>query len=54
MPHGKVCCLEIPANKAEDAAELYSRIFGWKVRERGDGNLALRLCRSRRQRVWPL
>jgi predicted enzyme related to lactoylglutathione lyase len=40
MPHGKICYLEIPANKAEDAAKFYSDIFGWKVRARGDGNLA--------------
>jgi predicted enzyme related to lactoylglutathione lyase len=40
MPHGKICYLEIPANKAEDAATFYSTIFGWKVRQRGDGNLA--------------
>src|ERR1043166_5489699 len=40
MPHGKICYLEIPANRAEDAAAFYSGIFGWKVRERGDGNLA--------------
>lgn len=40
MPHGKICYLEIPANKADDAAEFYSSIFGWKVRQRGDGNLA--------------
>ena len=40
MPHGKICYLEIPAGKAEDAAAFYSAIFGWKVRERGDGNLA--------------
>ena len=40
MPHGKICYLEIPANQAEDAAAFYSAIFGWKVRERGDGNLA--------------
>src|SRR2546423_15645648 len=38
--HGKICCLEIPANIAGDAASFYSSIFGWKVRERGDGNLA--------------
>ena len=38
--HGKICYLEIPANTAADAASFYSRIFGWKVRERGDGNLA--------------
>ncbi|HTS90123.1 MAG TPA: hypothetical protein VMG41_16640 [Gemmatimonadales bacterium] len=40
MPHGKICYLEIPANRAEDAARFYSNIFGRKVRERGDGNLA--------------
>ena len=40
MAHGKICYLEIPANKAEDAAAFYSTIFGWKVRQRGDGNLA--------------
>ena len=40
MPHGKICYLEIPANKAEDAAAFYSSIFGWSVRQRGDGNLA--------------
>ena len=40
MPHGKICYLEIPANQAEDSAAFYSRIFGWTVRERGDGNLA--------------
>ncbi|MES2359321.1 MAG: VOC family protein [Gemmatimonadota bacterium] len=40
MPHGKICYLEIPANLAEDSAAFYSSIFGWKVRPRGDGNLA--------------
>jgi predicted enzyme related to lactoylglutathione lyase len=40
MPHGKICYLEIPANRAEDSATFYSSIFGWKVRPRGDGNLA--------------
>ena len=40
MPHGKICYLEIPANRAEESARFYSDIFGWTVRERGDGNLA--------------
>ena len=40
MSHGKICYLEIPANRPEDSARFYSDIFGWKVRERGDGNLA--------------
>ena len=40
MPHGKICYLEIPAKTAEASAEFYSNIFGWKVRMRGDGELA--------------
>ena len=40
MPHGKICYLEIPATKAQDSADFYSAIFGWKVRRRGDGELA--------------
>ena len=40
MPHGKICYLEIPSKTAESSAEFYSSIFNWKVRPRGDGNLA--------------
>lgn len=40
MPHGKICYLEIPAHTAEASAEFYASIFGWKVRRRGDGELA--------------
>jgi predicted enzyme related to lactoylglutathione lyase len=40
MPHGKICYLEIPANREEDSAAFYASIFGWKTRQRGDGNLA--------------
>jgi predicted enzyme related to lactoylglutathione lyase len=40
MSHGKICYLEIPATTAEASAEFYGSIFGWKVRTRGDGELA--------------
>ena len=40
MTHGKICYLEIPTRTAEASAEFYSSIFGWKVRRRGDGELA--------------
>ena len=29
MTHGKICYLEIPAKRAEDAAAFYANIFGW-------------------------
>ena len=37
---GKICHLEIPAKTAEASAQFYSSIFGWRVRKRGDGELA--------------
>jgi predicted enzyme related to lactoylglutathione lyase len=40
MTHGKICYLEIPAVTGEASAEFYSSIFGWKVRRRGDGEMA--------------
>lgn len=40
MPHGKICYLEIPAKTGEASAEFYNRIFRWKVRRRGDGEMA--------------
>ena len=40
MAHGKICYLEIPAIRAEDSARFYATVFGWKIRDRGDGNLA--------------
>jgi predicted enzyme related to lactoylglutathione lyase len=40
MAHGKICYLEIPAKTAQASADFYSQIFGWKIRRRGDGEIA--------------
>src|SRR6266404_1140951 len=40
MAQSKICYLEIPAITVEESAGFYSSIFGWTVRERGDGELA--------------
>jgi hypothetical protein len=40
MSHGRICYLEIPAKTSEASARFYSSIFGWKVRTRGDGEIA--------------
>lgn len=37
---GKVCYLEIPATDVDRAAQFYHQVFGWKLRERGDGRQA--------------
>ncbi len=38
--HGKICYIEMPAKDIQGSAEFYSKVFGWKVRKRGDGSTA--------------
>lgn len=38
--NGKICYIEIPAIDVPRSAEFYSRIFGWTIRQRGDGATA--------------
>jgi len=42
-PHyrtGKICYIEMPASDIQTSADFYQRVFGWDVRERGDGSVA--------------
>ena len=38
--HGKICYLEIPAIDVAASSAFYSRVFGWALRQRGDGATA--------------
>jgi predicted enzyme related to lactoylglutathione lyase len=38
--HGKICYVEIPAVDVTRSAAFYRDVFGWGIRERGDGHLA--------------
>ena len=38
--NGKVCYIEIPAIDVNRSASFYKTVFGWQVRERGDGSIA--------------
>src|SRR5882757_10689017 len=38
--NGKICYLEIPAANAEISADFYRRVFGWRIRTRGDGSVS--------------
>src|SRR5260370_42686415 len=38
--NGKICYIEIPAVDIARSADFYTRVFGWKVRQRGDGSTA--------------
>ena len=38
--NGKICYIEFPSTDIARSAEFYQRVFGWKVRKRGDGSTA--------------
>jgi uncharacterized protein len=38
--HGKICYIEIPAKDIQRSADFYGAVFGWQIRQRGDGKLA--------------
>lgn len=38
--NGKVCYIEIPALDIDASSSFYKEVFGWNIRERGDGSIA--------------
>jgi len=38
--NGKICYLEIPAIDIKASVAFYQKVFGWRIRTRGDGNIA--------------
>jgi predicted enzyme related to lactoylglutathione lyase len=38
--NGKICYIEMPATDIARSAEFYGKVFGWKIRQRGDGSTA--------------
>jgi predicted enzyme related to lactoylglutathione lyase len=40
LANGKVCYIEMPALDIQRSAEFYAKVFGWRIRQRGDGRRA--------------
>jgi uncharacterized protein len=40
LANGKICYIEIPAVDTARSAEFYTKVFGWRIRKRGDGSTA--------------
>jgi len=40
ITNGKICYIEIPATDTRCSAEFYEKVFGWRIRQRGDGATA--------------
>lgn len=38
--NGQIRYLEIPSNNINESASFYSKVFGWKIRNRRDGSVA--------------
>jgi uncharacterized protein len=38
--NGKICYVEIPALDVARSADFYAEVFGWQIRQRGDGHTA--------------
>lgn len=38
LANGKICYLEIPSTDIAGSADFYKRVFGWNIRQRGDGH----------------
>jgi predicted enzyme related to lactoylglutathione lyase len=38
--NGKICYIEMPATDIARSADFYGKVFGWKIRQRGDGSTA--------------
>ena len=40
LSNGKICYVEIPAIDVNVSVRFYKEVFGWQVRQRGDGSIA--------------
>jgi predicted enzyme related to lactoylglutathione lyase len=40
VPNGKICYVEIPATDVGRSSSFYEAVFGWNLRQRGDGATA--------------
>ena len=40
LANGKICYVEIPATDIARSADFYRKVFGWRIRQRGDGSTA--------------
>lgn len=52
--NGKICYLEIPATDIARSSDFYRRVFGWEIRQRGDGSTAFNDTTGRVSGAWVL
>lgn len=52
--NGKICYIEMPTADIARSAEFYRRVFGWQIRQRGDGSTAFDDTTSQVSGSWIL
>ena len=52
--NGKICYIEFPATDIARSADFYNRVFGWKIRKRGDGATAFDETTAQVSGTWVL
>jgi uncharacterized protein len=40
ISNGKICYIEMPAIDIDRSSTFYKEVFGWRIRERGNGSIA--------------
>jgi predicted enzyme related to lactoylglutathione lyase len=40
LANGKICYVEMPTVDIRRSADFYASVFGWRIRQRGDGHTA--------------
>ena len=40
MANGKICYIEMPALDIRRSSAFYEKVFGWQLRQRGNGSIA--------------
>ena len=40
LANGKICYIEMPTTDIKRSADFYAKVFGWMIRQRGDGSTA--------------
>lgn len=52
--NGKICYIELPATDIARSADFYTKAFGWRVRQRGDGSTAFDDTTGEMSGTWVL
>jgi predicted enzyme related to lactoylglutathione lyase len=54
LANGKICYIEMPSTDVARSADFYRLVFGWRIRQRGDGHSAFDDATGQVSGTWVL